>query len=249
MATQVGIYVIKHTPTGHCYVGQSSNIKLRWRGHRTLLNGGCHHSPRLQNAWNRYGAEQFAFEIVSLCPVGLLTEQEQYFIDTLLSVFNVAKIAGTRRGVPHPPEVRARIAAKLAGHIKSKETCARLSAALVGRKLSPDHCAKISENKSNVSDETRRKLSAAAKGRRHSNETKAKMGLAHKGRIVSAETRDKLRSVFLGRQFSEETRAKMSASARRAQRKPHSEETRAKMSAAASAREEKKKTLALEGAI
>lgn len=56
-----GIYLITNKNTGQMYVGQSINIQKRFREHRRAQDFG--HS-RIDNAINKYGAENFSFEIV-----------------------------------------------------------------------------------------------------------------------------------------------------------------------------------------
>ena len=76
------------------------------------------------------------------------------------------------------------------------------------------------EGATGISEETRAKLSAANKGRKHSEETRSKLSVANKGKKFSEETCSKLR---LSKQhISEETRAKLSAVNKG---RKHSEET------------------------
>jgi hypothetical protein len=63
----------------------------------------------------------------------------------------------------------------------------------------------------------------------HSEETRAKMSMAAKGKVLSKETRAKLSEAFKGKTHSEEARAKMCISQKG---RTHSEESRAKMGAA-----------------
>ena len=81
---------------------------------------------------------------------------------------------------------------------------------------------------STSSDETKAKLSAAAKGRIVSEETKAKLSAAGKGRIVSEETKAKLSIAHMGQTQSDETKAKLLAANKG---KARSDETKAKISA------------------
>jgi hypothetical protein len=69
-------------------------------------------------------------------------------------------------------------------------------------------------------------------GKPHSEEIKRKMSEAQKGKIVSEETRRKLSEIKKGKFPSEETRRKISEAHRARPRKPHSEETRRKISEA-----------------
>ena len=95
---------------------------------------------------------------------------------------------------------------------------------------------KIIESNRNrlVSEETKRKMSEAAKGhsrglgKKRSDETKRKIGESKKGNTF-----------WLGKKHTEETKRKLSEIAKK--RKPMSEETRRKISEAAKKREAKKR--------
>lgn len=56
------IYHIICKPTQKHYIGITNNIKRRLKKHRTELTNNIHHSPKLQNAWNFYGKENFIYE-------------------------------------------------------------------------------------------------------------------------------------------------------------------------------------------
>jgi hypothetical protein len=60
----------------------------------------------------------------------------------------------------------------------------------------------------NPSEETRKRMSEASKGRTHSEETKKRMSEVHKN--ISEETRRKLSEAHKGKTRSEETRRKIS---------------------------------------
>ena len=100
----------------------------------------------------------------------------------------------------------------------------------------------------NVSDETRKKMSEANKGRTFSEETRRKMSESHKnmseetrrklseaqkGRTCSDETRKKISDAKKGKKFSEEHRRKISEAIKG---RTCSDETRRKMSEAAKRR-------------
>ena len=80
-----------------------------------------------------------------------------------------------------------------------------------------------------VSDETRRKMSEALKGKPRSKEIRRKISEAHKGKTHSEESRRNMSESQKGKTFSEETKRKLSESQKG---KNHSEETRRKMSEA-----------------
>lgn len=40
----IGIYMIRNKTTNKVYIGQSTDISLRWKDHKSLLNKGTHHN-------------------------------------------------------------------------------------------------------------------------------------------------------------------------------------------------------------
>src|ERR1700704_4953460 len=76
-----GIYRIRNVLNGMIYIGSTTRFHKRWCGHKLDLRRGRHSSPRLQNAWTKYGSGIFAFEILLVCEVRDLLKYEQAFID------------------------------------------------------------------------------------------------------------------------------------------------------------------------
>jgi len=166
------IYVIENKANGKRYIGSTTNLRQRWRRHRTDLRGGYHGNPHLQNAWLRYGEEAFAFVILEEnIPDSRLIEQEQYWMDEYKQDGEVYNFGSA---VEH----------SMKGRSPSEETRCKLSKAARGRK----HSA-----------ETRRKLSEARQGKKnpfygrtHSVETCRRMSVAHQRENLSEETLHKM---------------------------------------------------------
>lgn len=59
-----GIYIIQNLVNGNIYVGSSSNIKRRFSQHKSTLRHNTHKNKHLQNAWNKYGEENFEFVVI-----------------------------------------------------------------------------------------------------------------------------------------------------------------------------------------
>jgi hypothetical protein len=59
-----GIYEIRNIVNNKVYIGCSSNIKIRWRTHKTKLRAGTHENSYLQRAFNKNGEEKFQFKII-----------------------------------------------------------------------------------------------------------------------------------------------------------------------------------------
>ncbi len=122
------IYVIKNLITNDIYVGSSVNFTYRKWCHIRDLNNNKHHSPILQNSWNKYGKNNFIFEIIKkVKETNNLIQQEQHYIDILKPRYNISKTAGSPLGVKH-----------------TKESRKNMSIAHLGKKLSPESIKKRS---------------------------------------------------------------------------------------------------------
>jgi group I intron endonuclease len=111
-----GIYKIINKKTNQCYVGQSSNIKKRLSEHFRLLRLKKHPNKHLQNAYNKYGSENFVGEVEIECESfedmdmleNLFISGEACFEEAV--VYNIADFAkAPMRGKKHTEEVRERI--------------------------------------------------------------------------------------------------------------------------------------------
>ena len=140
------IYSIRHISSGKRYVGSTADRSKRWSRHRLLLRENRHHSPKLQNAWNKYGSGAFEWEVLEHVEVDQLISREQYYIDLYDSFengYNIAKVAGSTRGQkrgPRPQEVIEKIRAAQKGRPLSEAHKAALRAAhnpgMTGKKQS-----------------------------------------------------------------------------------------------------------------
>lgn len=87
-----GIYCIRNSINGVKYIGQSTDIYNRWKDHRWALNNDVHHNTYIQNAWNKYGEENFDFLIVEECDESQLNENEIFWVavfDTFNNGYNL----------------------------------------------------------------------------------------------------------------------------------------------------------------
>lgn len=81
-----GVYGIRRLASGQIYVGISKDVRARLHQHLRSLLANKHHSPRLQNAWNRHGRADFTFVLLERNPeflsdVEKRREREQFRID------------------------------------------------------------------------------------------------------------------------------------------------------------------------
>ena len=114
----IGIYKIVNNATGMCYVGQSQDVKKRVKEHFRLLRWNKHINSKLQNAYNKYGQENFSWGLEAVCehPEDLDRIEEAFLNGEATFVepayFNIASFAkAPMRGKSHSEEVRARIRA------------------------------------------------------------------------------------------------------------------------------------------
>ncbi len=89
----MGIYKITNIKNGHCYIGQSVDIKKRWRSHHKHFGNTKEvetaHYP-IYRAFKKYGKESFKFEIIEIVhDKSKLTERELYWYTTFNPVYNI----------------------------------------------------------------------------------------------------------------------------------------------------------------
>lgn len=73
-----GIYKITNKENHKIYIGQSVNIEARWRRHKSIPT--YLQDKPLYRAFNKYGIDNFTFEIIELCPISSLNDREKYWI-------------------------------------------------------------------------------------------------------------------------------------------------------------------------
>lgn len=76
----IGIYMIVNNVDNKIYIGQSIDIDKRFKSHKQKLNSNTHYNVHLQNAWNKYGENEFEFSIICECEENKLNELEEYYI-------------------------------------------------------------------------------------------------------------------------------------------------------------------------
>lgn len=106
-----GIYKITNSANNKIYIGSAYNLSNRFSVHRYTLRNNKHKNKHLQAAWNKYGEQNFIFEIVELVNIEILLAREQYWIDALTPFkkeigYNIAKIAGNTAGIKASEETR-----------------------------------------------------------------------------------------------------------------------------------------------
>lgn len=137
-----GIYALECVTTGERYIGSAVNIARRWERHRYALKKQQHHSWKLQQAWNKHGAEAFRFVVLEeVSEKADLLSAEQQHIDNSLrqnKLLNVLVVAGSPLGTVQSPATKAKRSQTLKGHPVSEETKRKIGDRAKGRKASPE---------------------------------------------------------------------------------------------------------------
>jgi predicted GIY-YIG superfamily endonuclease len=83
---KIGIYKIVNLINNKVYIGSSKNIEYRITKHKYNLRQNCHINKHLQSSYNKYGEENFKFEIVTLTKESILRKAEQIYINSYQSL-------------------------------------------------------------------------------------------------------------------------------------------------------------------
>lgn len=81
----IGIYKITNKLNNKAYIGQSNNIERRFKEHQT--KGASSRIP-LDIAIQKYGKDNFLYEVLEECEIEQLNEKEKYWITTLETHLN-----------------------------------------------------------------------------------------------------------------------------------------------------------------
>lgn len=94
-----GIYKIVNTITNDLYIGQSTNIKQRWREHRGRYIKEKDRFVLYKDMYN-YGFDNFDFYILEICDKEDLKNKETEYIKKLNPAYNTTQIVGKSQIVP-----------------------------------------------------------------------------------------------------------------------------------------------------
>lgn len=102
ISQRCGIYAIVNRASAKCYVGSALNMRRRLSGHIKALTSNSHYNLKLQNAWNKYGAEYFEMRCLEFISTqNKLLKREQHWIDCLDVIengYNISPTAGSNFG-------------------------------------------------------------------------------------------------------------------------------------------------------
>jgi group I intron endonuclease len=193
-----GIYKITNLTNRKVIIGQSRNLLHRWYSYKHKLRKNIYHNPYLQNAWNKYGEQNFKFEVIVECPKEKLDKEEIRLIKIYNSTdrqfgYNIEEGGNRHKNCSEETKQKMR-KAKLGIYDGNKNP-------MFNKHHSEESKHQISESKKGYkhTKEWRINHSIALKGNKnllghkHSKETKIKMSKSHQDRKpISKETRRKI---------------------------------------------------------
>ena len=160
-----GIYKIINKVNGKYYVGSSINITdRRWRKHKSCLRYNHHDNKHLQNAWNKYGENNFDFIIIEQIPKEKLVEVEQKYLD--IAKTEQDKCYNQAFDVERPATTMSEEAKQ-----KMKDKLSKLMSGVNNPNYGKHH-----------SSEAKEKMRLAKLGKKHSKEHNKKIGISNKGK-------------------------------------------------------------------
>lgn len=185
----IGIYKIVNLVNGKAYIGQSVDVNKRKREHLNNYKREENKHKALYMAFNKYGINNFKFEVIQECSLEELDDLEIKYIelyDSYKKGYNMTLGGGGLRGIKpwlgrkHTDETRKKLREVHLGKKLSKETIEILKQMRKGNKyrLGKKHTRETIEKlrKLNIGENN------AMYGKSHSKETRNKIRMAKKGK-------------------------------------------------------------------
>lgn len=235
----IGIYQILNKIDNRCYIGQSIHLEIRKEEHFSELRRNIHKNKYLQNAFNKYGENNFQFNILEECSKDDLSSKEIFWIDYYggyesSKTYNLTPGGYSLFGKANP----------CYGRIWTEEERQKQSERLKEVFKDPTKCSMYGKKHSEATKDKIRKTLSNRKQTEESNIKRSNTFYRYyyiehhdghfKGKHHSEETKDKLRQSSSQYRHSEETRKKISQNLKGANNpmygKHHSEESRKRLS-------------------
>jgi len=139
---ECGIYVFRNKLNGKVYVGKSNDLYRRHREHIYYLNNNKDTCTILNRAWQKYGADNFEYEVVCHCDESELNEKEKYYVelyDSLNNGYNCTAGGDGITGYRHTEETKKKIAAAGIGRKQSEKVVEMIRNRYLGKKFTEEH--------------------------------------------------------------------------------------------------------------
>lgn len=193
MSKICGIYKIT-SPSKRVYIGQSVDIKSRWRAYRNNPNRG---QTLLERSFKKYGYDNHKFEIIQVCVKEELNNLEIYYIqlfDTFNGKFGLNLKGGGHSGGMCSEEAKAKMRKPKSEEAKENYRQAALRRPPVSEETREKHRKRMLGNKNLTGNKI-------WLGRTHSEESKA---------VIKAKRANQImKSGYKREEFSSEWKANM----------------------------------------
>lgn len=145
-----GIYYIYNLINNKCYIGSTYNFHKRKLQHFNTLKNKTHKNSKLQNAFDKYGEENFEFGIIEYVDLNGLLTSEQKWMDFFNPEYNIIPFADRRE---FSDSHRENLSKSHLGNKHTEESKIKISKASkgnkyrLGTKLTDEQKLKISKHK------------------------------------------------------------------------------------------------------
>ena len=175
-----GIYKITNTINNKVYIGQSDNLINRKQVHFYLLERGRHHNEHLQKSYNKYGIDNFIFEVI----------EETEDLDTR-ELFWINEHGGVNSKLNY--NLKDPQSKEWSDYVKVKQS------KIMSGENNPNFGNKWSEDKKEKLSKERKGLTLEERiGEEKARQAKERMSKSQKGRKHPEEVKEKIRQANVG---------------------------------------------------
>jgi group I intron endonuclease len=122
------------------------NDRFRRYFNHSYLSSSKRGASLICKALLKYGFAGFRLEILEYCPISIVLDREQFYIDKLNPEYNILKIAGSNLGYKHSEASLKLMSDASKSRNESEEVLKFKREIMLDRKLSEDHLERMAKN-------------------------------------------------------------------------------------------------------
>lgn len=104
-----GVYCWTNKLNGFKYIGSALEFRGRLSSYYNKTHLKSKKTSKIFTSLNKYGFDNFKFEIIEICDSTIRIEREQFYINSVNPTLNILRIAGSSQGHRHSPETKLRM--------------------------------------------------------------------------------------------------------------------------------------------